>query len=209
MAMLLSPQTNYQTAVNHGVEHLHLRAPKDLALLGADRIEENLYALHVLDANLAVDLTDGRVMLIDDHGAPTQEVGIRWRIIVLHYLAAENPEDTPDWVSFADMPDGRGYEPVYTGRVIRRLCGGAARDRTRFVEAALRLGGQRAPLGDEGFIFQVFPRLPVTVAWYDGDDEFPPNATLLYPRNVLSLLPIEDVIVLSECLVSRLEGKAW
>jgi hypothetical protein len=64
-------------------------------------------------------------------------------------------------------------------------------------------------LGDEGFRFDVFPRLSVIIAWYAGDGELPANASFLYPDNALSFLPVEDIIVVSEGVVSRLQGKGW
>ncbi len=53
------------------------------------------------------------------------------------------------------------------------------------------------------------PRITLAVAWYRADEDFPPDATILYPDNTLSYLPLEDVIVLAECLVARLGGKPW
>ena len=45
------------------------------------------------------------------------------------------------------------------------------------------------------------------VNWYAGDDEFGPSAAILLPRNIVSLMCIEDVVVMSEQLVRRLAGK--
>ena len=73
--------------------------------------------------------------------------------------------------------------------------------------AALALGGRAEAGGDTAFDFDVFPRLAVRVIWYAGDEEFPPSATLLLPVNIASYLCVEDIVVLSERLVSRLAGR--
>jgi hypothetical protein len=59
---------------------------------------------------------------------------------------------------------------------------------------------------EQTYYFKVFPRLPVMIVRFDGDGELPPGASFVYPDNAPALLPIEDVIVMSECLVDRLQG---
>ena len=63
--------------------------------------------------------------------------------------------------------------------------------------------------GDTAFDFDIFPRLCVRVIWHAADEEFPPSATLLLPANIESYFCIEDIVVLSESLVSRLGGRAF
>ena len=199
--------------------------------LGAEKAPNGTYRLRVLEATFVVDLARGtitRATTEQEHwdctkqGEPPRREGtvpgfaggpalpISWQILALHYLCASPPwTDSSRWVSFGHFPDARGYDPVYRGRVLKRLCATAGRDRDTFVQACHRLGAESIDWGDEGFRFRVFPRLPVVITWYYGDDEFPPNASFLYLDNVLSFLPTEDVIVLSESLVSRLQGKGW
>ena len=55
----------------------------------------------------------------------------------------------------------------------------------------------------------VFPRIPIRLIWYDGDEEWTPSCTLLLPPNIESFLCIEDIVVLSESFVARLGGKAF
>lgn len=210
--MILAAQTPYLTAIARGMERLCAQDPANLAALGATRTADGRWTLPVLNALLAVDPASGRVARAS--GEPDvsseQEVGVAWRILVLHYLAALPPStQSTKWVSFADLPDGRGYEQVYRARVVNRLCVTAGRSRNTFVSACERLDAQRVSLGDDGFQFTVFPLLPVTIAWYSGDGELPPNASFLYPENILSFFPIEDIIVLSERLVGALQGKGW
>lgn len=63
--------------------------------------------------------------------------------------------------------------------------------------------------GDLAFDFDVFPRVSTRLLWYAADEEFPPSATLLLPDNIESYFCSEDVVVLSERLVSRLGGRPF
>ncbi|NIA12463.1 MAG: DUF3786 domain-containing protein [Nitrospiraceae bacterium] len=199
-------QENYQVAFARALEGARARSSDDLAALGVVADGDGVPCLPVLDAVLAVDLREGNVRLADG----SCEVGIAWQILVLHYLEGAVPwPPVARWMGFADFIDARGYESVHRGRVLARLCATAGRDRDTFLSASRRLKGQAIDWGDEGFEFAVFPRVSLRVAWYDGDDEFPPNASLAFPDNILSFFPVEDVVVVSERLVSRLQGKGW
>ena len=112
-------------------------------------------------------------------------------------------------VTFADLPSARTYAGVYHQRAIARLCATAGKDAERFTASALAVGGRAATGGDAAFEFDVFPRLSVRAIWYAADAEFPPSATLLLPRNIEAYLCTEDIVVLSERLVSRLGGRGF
>ncbi|HUT24295.1 MAG TPA: DUF3786 domain-containing protein [Sumerlaeia bacterium] len=211
-------QNPYQESFSRALEVVRGRQSADLEALGAVQTAAGQWGLPVLDGVFLIDLGEETVRhrSAQGAGAAAAEVRTKWQILALHYLSAPGPRQDPAaaradpaWGTFADLPHGRGYDPVHRGRVLGRLCATAGRDRATFVEACRRLGAEEVDLGEAGFRFRVFPRLAVAIAWYAGDDEFSPNASFLYPENVLSFLPVEDAVVLAECVISRLQGKPW
>jgi len=50
----------------------------------------------------------------------------------------------------------------------------------------------------------VFPEFEVVVVMYREDDEFPPEANILYRDDIINFLPLEDIAVLSGLIASRL-----
>jgi hypothetical protein len=56
--------------------------------------------------------------------------------------------------------------------------------------------------------FQVFPRIAIQLALWHGDDEFPPEASILFDANIPRALAAEDIAVVSGMLVYRLMGMA-
>jgi len=220
----LEKQKNYEVAFEQAMERVRRQSPDHLEFLGAIWAGEDHYTLPVLNSNFAIDFKENRIARL---GGGAQEgqwmpIGIAWQILTAHYLSAPalgilsqdyrlqtTDNRLPQWVTFADIPDLRGYQSVYQGRVIGRFCWTAGRDQESFATASEQLGGKRANWGDEGFQFKVFPRVKIGIAWYAQDDELPVNASFLYPDNILEFLPPEDVIVISENLVGRLQGKEW
>lgn len=196
------PQDNLQRAETLAFDALDRQTAAQMLWLGAHSAGM-VWRLPVLNDTLEVDVSARHITT-----SAGEEVGAAWRILLLHYLAiTARPEKLVPVITFADLPTARSYAEVYHQRAIVRLCATAGQDAEKMRMAALALGGRAEAGGDTAFDFDVFPRLAVRVIWYAGDEEFPPSATLLLPVNIASYLCVEDIVVLSERLVSRLAGR--
>jgi hypothetical protein len=197
----LPKQTNLVIAVSRGIEALKSQSDEQLAWLGAQRDERGRICLTVLGNRMNVDLDAGGVF--PNGGEP---VDMRWQVLVVHYLAAPAPiEPAGGEMVFADIPETRGYQGVYDGRVIKRLCFTVGRTADLFQRGAAAIGGTPCQSeGDLAFRLEVLPRIPLRIVWYAGDEDFPPNAVFLFQPNVVHLLPPEDIIVLSELVVGAM-----
>ena len=194
-------QDNLDRAANLAFEALLGQSDEQMLWLGAEPAD-GAWRLPVLDEVFEVDLSERRVTI-----SPGRPVGLPWSILALHYLAiGSRPEGRQPQTTFADLSTARSYAGVYQGRVIARLCATAGRDAEKLRAAAVALGGRGAAGGDEAFDFDVFPRVTLRLIWHAPDDEFPPSGTMLLPGNIESYFCAEDVIALSELLVSRLGG---
>lgn len=210
--MPIVKQDNYDIAVARAFEEAARRPEAALAALGARSVGQRVYELPVLNSTFVVNLQDLVITFRMGGAADVSEgaVGVFWGILALHYLCGAAPgADTTAWATFSDFQDIRGYESVYKGRVIGRFCASAGRTSETLRHTAEKLGGMPMPLGDLGYHFQIFPKVPLRLVYYEGDGELPAGATFLYPADILQRFPLEDVIVLAEGLVSRLQGKGW
>jgi hypothetical protein len=68
------------------------------------------------------------------------------------------------------------------------------------------LGAVPVEIGDFGMDFPVFPHIRIQLVLWSGDEEFPPDATILFDESVQRILPAEDIAVMSGSLVYRLIG---
>lgn len=202
-------QTPHREALRLAWARLRGAPEASLAALGARRVSAHALELAVLNAAFLIDL-EREVCALVAGGSVRPE----WQLLALHYLASSVPPPAAPgtrWVGFAGIDaSARVYEKVYRARCISRLCAAAGLRRETFVERSTRAGGEPVPgLGDAGFRFQIFPRLAVQVAWYAGDGELAPGAAIVYPENIASFLSVEDVVVLSERLVARIDRPGW
>jgi len=127
------------------------------------------------------------------------------KILILHYLlAAGGRGRTEKMVSFKQLPGASFYEPAYRRRGPQRIERRFGSDLELFRRACRVLAWEEGELGDASCSIEVFPRLKAMVVLHRGDEEFPPEATLLFSGEIADWLPLEDVAVLSGLIASRL-----
>lgn len=76
----------------------------------------------------------------------------------------------------------------------------------RFRAACQTMGGREVALGDLGFEIPVFPGVAMCLKFYFGDEEFPPQLTFLWDKNILQFVRYETVYYIAGCIRERLQG---
>jgi len=128
-------------------------------------------------------------------------------IVLLHYLlTADGASPADRWIAFRELPDGLFYAQAFAGHAEALLAErfGAEQGLAAFHRAAAVLGGTRLDLADASYRFQAFPRLAVAVLLWEGDDEFPAQARMLFDAHAGHYLPTEDLSGIGDLLAHRL-----
>lgn len=199
-----APQDNYARAVRMAFANLTDQSLDQLRWLGAEPLTGGC-RIAVLDEQFTIDVDQQRIST-----STGRLVGPVWSVLALHYLGVRpRPEQQVPEIAFADLADARTYAGVYQGRVVRRLCAKTGRDAQTLAEACRAVGGRAVAGGDLAYEFSMFPRLTIRLVWHAPDEEFPPSATFLLPANIGEYFCTEDIVVLSEALVSRLGGTGY
>ena len=63
-------------------------------------------------------------------------------------------------------------------------------------------------VGDVAAVLWAFPFLPVTLQYWEGDDEFSPSLKLMYDENILDYMHFETVYFMTAHLLKRIEETA-
>jgi hypothetical protein len=74
----------------------------------------------------------------------------------------------------------------------------------QLVSAANLLGAMKREFGDASALIQVFPKLPVTVIVWKGDDEVRGSANVLFDDSAPRFLNTEDLAAVGSFVVSQL-----
>jgi hypothetical protein len=77
-----------------------------------------------------------------------------------------------------------------------------------FKAGAEKLKAKAVINGDAAFEFQVFPRVPVQLILWTGDEEFPAEGNILFDETIANILSPEDIAWLSGMVVYRLMALA-
>lgn len=73
-----------------------------------------------------------------------------------------------------------------------------------FQRLATELGGVAVDLADAAFTFLPLPRLPVTLLFWRGDEEFPPQFNVLFDRSIEAYLSASGIWLLVQLVSSTL-----
>ena len=110
-------------------------------------------------------------------------------------------------LAYTDMPWGNVYAQQFRGRCILRLAGTYGRSLPAFEAAAARVAGKAAESGDRSFDLPFLPGLTVRCILWEGDEEFPPAAQILFSDNFSAAFGAEDIAVVGDVLLNAMKGR--
>ena len=178
-----------------------LRFPDSTGDTGAFHVE-----VPFLGTAYVIEGPDGEVRYRDDTG---KEPALWEKILVLHYFTTSDGSPlTQKWITVKEIPDSRLYLPNFEKRAVAPLLGRFGRAPDQVLEPARKLGGRETDVGDVAVTIPALPRVPITLQFWRGDEEFPPRVNILFDESIVRYLPTEDLILASQMLAYRLIGLA-
>ena len=112
-----------------------------------------------------------------------------------------------DWKTFREMPWGELYIKPYTGRVLTRAAFTFGTRLAAFRTACEKMGALPLSHPDAGYQFDFIGGYKMRILVWEGDDEFPPNAQVLYSDNFEEGFAPEDRVVAGDILISAIKVK--
>lgn len=111
-----------------------------------------------------------------------------------------------EWKTFREMPWGEMYIKPYTGRVLTRAAFTFGMRLDAFRAAAEKMGALPLKNGDAGFEFDLIGKFRMRILVWAGDEEFPPNAQVLYSDNFETGFAPEDRVVAGDILITAIKS---
>ena len=126
-------------------------------------------------------------------------------VVAYYFYTSDGVSLTGQWISFADLPDGRMYNSAFQGYSGNELVKAFGLNIDEFKFACEKGGGRAAPLGgDAAYIFYALPRLPLLVNYWCGDEDFPSSCKVLFDRSVSHYLPTDICAILGSMLTRKI-----
>ena len=141
---------------------------------------------------------------VDENDADA-EVPIQEQVLILHYMSAmEKKPVSGKWIAYREIPGAAFYYSSFVKRAIDPLKKVFGHNTAGLPRAADKIGGTAIDNGDVGYEFRVLPKVPLQLILWEGDDEFAPEANILFDDTAGSYLSPEDAAWLAGMLVYRL-----
>lgn len=125
-------------------------------------------------------------------------------LLLYYFSVADGTPLSNRWISFSELPEGKFYNQAFQGYTGKRLVQAFKNDRQRFELAAAQQDGLRLSHGDVGYMYQALPRVPLMVAYWQGDEDFTSNFQILFDASASHYLPTDAYAILGSALTRRL-----
>ncbi len=183
---------------------LQLSAPRALAADCGARLlpDVNVLRLKVVDKECDLDLPAREIRYVVGEKA---DLSLHLQMLILHYVAgAGRAEVANRLATFREFEGGDIYYSVFKSRAIDLIVKAFGTAPEVLKHVGEMLGAEPVKTGDVGFRVHFFPKLPIVVVLWLGDEEVPASGNILFDANAGRILPTEDLSIAAETLVHRL-----
>ena len=200
---------DYKMALEIATKELSNRNPLHFCRLsGAQFIEKeggsNIIRLKFL--NRMINITWPDLLFSQDSN---EEIPIKEKILILHYLnGSKREETTGEWITYQDIPSARFYLDAFNRRVKYPLINAFGDQPDKLPLLAKELfGANTSSIGDISVLIQAFPKIPVTLVIWKGDEEFSSDGAILFDSSIQNIYSPEDISELTSMIVYPLLSK--
>ena len=188
----------------HYEEQFRLLEPRDaLDRLNDISFSGGEFTVKLLGREFAIAHPDYAIRALDGGAIPP----LPTQTFLLRYLLeSRSVAWGGQWKTFREMPWGEMYIKPYTGRVLTRAAFTFGTRIAAFRAACEKMGAEPVPHGDAGFRFDFVGGYRMQILVWEGDDEFPPNAQVLYSDNFAEGFAAEDRVVAGDILISTIKA---
>ena len=161
------------------------------------------FYVNLLGREYAIAHPEYAIRALDEGNLPPLPV----QTFLLRYLMeSKSVSWLGTWKTFREMPWGEMYIKPFTGRALTRAAYTFSFKLDAFRAACEKLGGAAVSHGDAGYQLNLIGNYQMQILIWQGDDEFPPNAQILYSDNFAEGFAAEDRVVAADILISTVKA---
>ncbi len=188
----------------HYVEKFRDLDPADVTVrLGDVQWDGKDFTVKLLGREFAVSHPEYAIAAAD--GGPIPPLTTQ-TFLLRYLLECKDVAWSGAWKTFREMPWGELYIKPYTGRVLTRAAFTFGTRLDAFRAAAEKMGAVSVSHGDAGYLFELVGGYKMQILAWAGDEEFPPNAQILYSDNFADGFAAEDRVVAGDILISTIKA---
>ncbi|MFZ7119952.1 MAG: DUF3786 domain-containing protein [Eubacteriaceae bacterium] len=179
--------------------------PLDIANKSGIKYDEanNVFKVNLLNDEFLVEYPSGEIL---------NNANVKYPIktLILRYLMIrKNITPGNKMINYREVPDGNLYYSNFYGRCIIRLCKTFSKKFDRLLKSMELLKAEKIPKGDIGYKIEFLPNIFVYIILWNGDEEFPPSAQILFSDNIPFYFTAEDLAVVGDIVNDKLAKLAF
>ena len=187
----------------HYEERFSTLVPEEAAERTGVKWDGKEFYVNLLGREFAIAHPDYAIRAVDGGALPP----LPTQTFLLRYLLeAKELAWNGQWKTFREMPWGELYIKPYTGRVLTRAAFTFGTRVQKFRAACEKMGATPLKHGDAGYLFDLIGGYQMQILVWEGDDEFPPNAQIIYSDNFADGFAAEDRVVAGDILISAIKS---
>lgn len=184
--------------------------PKEIA----DRLsipydeEKSLFTLSFLGTEYQVSYPDFCVShRKDGMGYYPLEEMIYAKILAIRFLLnGLISQGTGKYKTYREMPWGEVYLRQFDGRCIKRLAFTYGMRMGDFCNIMDHIHAKKLSFGDASYEVEIYPGYRIQMILWEGDEEFPPSAQILFSDNFPVSFSAEDMAVMGDVIIGSLKA---
>ena len=165
-----------------------------------------IFTITMLNTEYRVSWPDGGVTAEDPEALAVKR--IQGQIMLLRFIMeGKSVLSAGTFKTFREMPWGELYIKPFTGRCLTRSAFKFGTNIAGFRRGAEAIGGRTVKHGDAGYEFDFIGPYRLQIFIWEGDEEFPPSAQILYSDNFERGFSAEDNVVAAELTITAVSEK--
>ena len=161
------------------------------------------FYVNLLGREYAISHPDYALRVLD--GSPLPPLPVQ-TFLLRYLMESKTVAWMGQWKTFREMPWGELYIKPYTGRVLTRAAFTFGTRVAAFKTACEKMGATAVEHGDAGYRFDLIGPYSIQILVWEGDEEFPPNAQVIYTDNFAEGFAAEDRVVAGDILISAIKA---
>ena len=189
---------------SHYEEQFRALQPEEATTRMGAKWDGKEFYVNLLGREFAISHPDYAIRALDGGAIPP----LPTQTFLLRYLLeSKRVAWGGQWKTFREMPWGEMYIKPYTGRVLTRAAFTFGTRVEAFKAACEKMGALPLSHGDAGYEFTLIGDFRMRILVWAGDEEFPPNAQVLYTDNFAAGFAAEDRVVAGDILISTIKSQ--
>jgi len=152
------------------------------------------------------DTTNGLIHPVDM--APPLTLYDELNIYTLFWFVKDDAKLQYNFVPFYQLQSASPFAAAFEKGTLQPLAAMFDGKEAFLQQGLSRMGGSSVSDRHTAFEVPVFPCMPVQVLFWDGDDEFPAQANLLFDRSATDFIHVESVVSIASSLLHRLSAES-